>query len=489
VFDLGAYDDQSPIRGHIMHCEIEGAVLTAEVLVTAMPIAAFPSGAVEQIIKGLGERRFLRAYILGHLESESWMDWTEKHAAEGRILPVEKPPDVVPLLHADWSEIVPPLEEGTPLDPGPQSALLFAGILAAASELRESRALSKDLSRVYDGLGRLFNERRLTLAGLCYLPSESERALLDAPAWSHGLVSLREVQQGLTGKMLAPLAAHFVEKQGNRWKRLSDEQNPLWKALLDILKRRKDVPRSTLSQLIANTLAIPQHRERLPDNIEWVLLQMEREGQIQLDMINARYRDLQRETAERRREAREAVKQGKAAMEELKRISPERAGELQRQSDALSEQIKRLGDTPDPNQFTPIIQDSTTIRQKAAEDTAAAKAHVNELIANLQSRYEYLQSQRENVPASWRDLVADAKQLEDLKNRIDQLASQSVAQGSVDVLETVRRGYKGIVATLSIFEDRFKGKGMAGDPQRCQILIAIVKGGFREIVLEVEGTR
>ena len=464
-------------RAQVPDTGYQAAIMVAPILGRVY----WPVDAGRRIVDDLRLRRNIRSILFDFVVDGDWERWSQECSEAGVQLTRRALPDVRRIHFDDWADDFAPEEESDePTIPAVLVARFCAALIGAAHCLINRRPLNDTQKTVVEKVVRLWREQLPTSTDFCYLPGQSERILLDEAQWQGGavltLAALKEsTRQQLTGNSLRNFVPHYVVKEGARWRRLPPLDNPLAKAILELLNRHRNTPltRDVIRQHVESVVSIPTPGE-LVSCIDWLLEKMIVEGLIDARLDGFVRVDIEGDIKERRRDVRRLQSELKKSLERLARLDQKRwiarrgaAEDLKRRGEAACEgpvgrdAIERAGLVRD---------DMRALLGHLQTDARAAEQDIEGLITDATAAEKELTGRVEAVHAAWRSVLGQDDLLKQIREALVELVStrperageRAERAGEIDALARANDTYQRFAARRDVLQARLIDGGANG---------------------------
>jgi hypothetical protein len=492
---LGAYPDQSPIRGYELTFQVPDSSYHGKVLVTAMLGVHWACEAALELAKGLSAGRWACAIVLDLVVGETWQAWLDECASRNVRLALRGEPRIaLPITADDWANILPPPVESADA-PGVRAALLCAALQGAEHARRNQIEPTQTQAQARSGTILLVRNALPTADQYCYLPTDEERAWLDLPLWSSGPVDLSSLREhlskpALTAAQLRDLVPHYLQSVGSRrWTRLPSDRQLLSKTVLDILRKNPDVQVLRLQELLRAKVTFP-HPERLGPCSEWVLDKLAAEGFVTRDLLSVQYRDVGKEIREIRLTVKKRQKELETSLARLRSLSEQQWQGVR----ATASRVREAARKESIERGTGLTAFATlqNLDQQLREVIAGVEARLSNSHKQLQTLETELlawlterRARVEQIHADWRELLGLTVALEQLDqaagtvSKLTHLADSDADQDRVGAAELAYQ--RGAVRKEQI--DYVLQHGWGTDALMRKLSITVLSGTFKELVV------
>jgi hypothetical protein len=452
----------------------------------------WPPEAIKKLSEELYSRRSFRIILFDFVIDADTDHWLEQCSNEGIKIDGSSLPNLQRIPFDDWSGELADIEEGEqPPTVAVQSARFCAALIGAAhaiaNRLKPSDTQTYAATKILD----LWRSHLPPPSEFCYLPSQSERMLLDLAQWQTGeavtLATLKEATgQNVTGASLRNLVPHYLIKQGAKWKRQPLLQSPFAKAILDSLRRHRTVPsiREKIRDHVDDAVVVPVAAE-LPNCIEWFLQKLIIEGLIEERLDGFIYKDLEADLKALRRELKTLQKEFSTEFDRLGRLDQKRW--LNRRHDF--EALKARAATADDGRtgraaievLTSIHDDMSAFTGHVQLDAHSANEETKQLVADAVATEQRLGQQIGTVHAAWRIALGYADLQKELQQASEALqAAVRETTGEVDVLARATDAYQRFAVRRDALQRRLEDGGAEEGPQR-DLTQAVLSRNFNKI--------
>lgn len=506
--DLGKWQGRYPLRGHAAKSRVNE--IPVPILVTGLCGILPSEEMVARIVEGLRKQEWLRAYVFFYHPESRWSDWAEDQRGKDLLAPLKDCPDarIVALEHEHWQDVVPASDSSQLADSGIAAAQFFATLVRAnALAGTQSSEVSEELAKVFGGLQQLMEENRLTMADLVYLPTESERRLLDHADWlplgeqSLGWAELQDLGKEVDVKVSRSMAKgleNYVDVRNKKYLRRTASNSALCKVTLAALRHPGTHTEENLVQRIRSTALLVGRIENLPANVRWALRQLHGDGLVsQAADGSYAFRDLDKENRDLRKWLRESLAKLKPRTEALAKYRADWMAEIQVEFAELEREGNQRIGTPQQlnSHLSGLEQRASLLEAQISRQEARRETEVQGVLADLNIQLEDIRARREALGArcgtDWQTLVVPDSVLQEWMNELAALSTR--AKGTEGFPHRLLQNeHRSLSSRINHYKRYFDAKqnpqATWAEEPRSQLLWLIASGReFREVLVDVEG--
>ncbi|KFE70253.1 hypothetical protein [Hyalangium minutum] len=487
---------QTPIRGFIMQVQIPDTTIDVPVLVTGLCGVAPPSAMIERIARGLADREWLFAYMLYANEDLFWDDWLHGEAA--RQLPADLHEKASRIRTLNPSEkLVSPsaVEQAHP--PGVAAAIFFAHLIGAGQQYSEGKLPPEEIAPIIEGTVAEMNEALPQLRDVRYLPSESERKLLDNSCWDNASaengLTLKQIseatQERLTGTSLENLLGGYLEKRGGLYFRNKSAGFPIFSVVRDVLKARQRCSMDALIEEVRSAEIFVGGGDRLRINVEWIVEKLKTAGLARREQSELLFVDLTKALKEKDQKYKSQLQVFTKRIAQIEQYESSRAEPLQR---SLEDIRKRK--TPDASlserseQLDELLLDLEQLSGRIADEEQAIVTDKQTYINYFTGELAELKRLREGLAPEWQNRAFTEEEYLDADNLFETFRKNLETPVGNNQRNVIMRERRSLQNRIDALRARAQGKAAAApeDPSSQIVNRILSKQPFDRLVVTVE---